>query len=352
MYRSLKHVAASAIFAGACLMDMTGARAGALQALLPTAVAGVTVYASPPAGFDPLAASDADLATYGFPPRPASFGNGRAIRDWQRMMHAARHWTKPELTQTRLVAGPARQPGRDKAGLATTTNWAGVVVRNAVNTYGYGSITSAVGWFNVPEIQQAFGRCDGGWDYLAGWVGIDGSVNSNEVFQAGFEADAYCNGTTSFPYYSAWYEWYPNAMVRVSTPAISPGDVVGVWLIADASVIGRAFIVDGTTGQYGVVRFGAPNGTSLKGNSAEWIEERPGGSVSGDLLTLANFVETWIGDESFTLSGNPNTYNPGTLPAGHVLDLLSMVDSSHATLAYIAAVAGNLTELRTAGSAY
>jgi hypothetical protein len=43
------------------------------------------------------------------------------------------------------------------------------------------------------------------------WVGIDGA-GSNDVLQAGVEADALCYYSYGYPvtstYYSAWFEWY------------------------------------------------------------------------------------------------------------------------------------------------
>ena len=41
---------------------------------------------------------------------------------------------------------------------------------------------------------------------------IEGSA---DVLQAGIEFDAYCSGTTTASYYSAWYEWYPFGEVRI-----------------------------------------------------------------------------------------------------------------------------------------
>ena len=50
----------------------------------------------------------------------------------------------------------------------------------AKNTYIYGA-------FVVPVAQPAFGACNS--VSMSSWVGIDG-FNSNDVFQAGIEADA------------------------------------------------------------------------------------------------------------------------------------------------------------------
>jgi len=49
---------------------------------LPTNLSGITTTTAPPEGFDALRASDADLAYYGFPPRPNDYSGD--YKSWAR----------------------------------------------------------------------------------------------------------------------------------------------------------------------------------------------------------------------------------------------------------------------------
>lgn len=54
------------------------------------------------------------------------------------------------------------------------------------------------------------------------WIGLDG-INTNRVIQAGFDAIKGSDGKVT---YRAFYEWYPNNAVFISTNdfAVSAGD--------------------------------------------------------------------------------------------------------------------------------
>jgi hypothetical protein len=67
----------------------------------------VFTYPQPPQGFDPLSASDAELAKYGFPPRPDR-RNAPALYDqWRRMVSVPRAG-KP-ITRSTKVYNDAAQ---------------------------------------------------------------------------------------------------------------------------------------------------------------------------------------------------------------------------------------------------
>src|SRR5271156_1707934 len=78
---------------------------------VPTSVAGVRAYVEPPKGFSPLTASDVELATYGFPPRPDKQADPDRYRWWERAMG---------LTKTRwngeLEPVPLSSNGRNERG--------------------------------------------------------------------------------------------------------------------------------------------------------------------------------------------------------------------------------------------
>jgi hypothetical protein len=74
-----------------------------------TNLPGATTIAAPPAGFDPLSASDEDLQYYGFPPRPNQNTNAEAYAVWERAIKASQTRVTPILEQTNIFHGPAKQ---------------------------------------------------------------------------------------------------------------------------------------------------------------------------------------------------------------------------------------------------
>ena len=178
----------------------------------PTNLPGITTTAAPPAGFDPLRASDADLAYYGFPPRPNDYTGD--YKSWAEAMAASQERIVPVLEQTNIYHGPATKGPSPAANEAASYNWSGAVHTNSAKSYGKSSYYYAYSDITVPTAKQASGACTGGWDYGSGWVGIDG-WSSKDVLQDGIEFDAYCKGKTKATFYSAWFEWYPFSEVRI-----------------------------------------------------------------------------------------------------------------------------------------
>jgi hypothetical protein len=325
--------------------------AGAAQQLkpneLPTNVSGVTTIAAPPAGFNPLNASDQDLEYYGFPPRPNEIAAPKAFASWQKAMTASKIRIAPTLEVTKNFAGPAKMKagaGTPATGTAASSyNWSGYVNTNGVTKYGSTSFYYIIGEYVVPIARQAYSKCDGTWDYTVTWVGIDG-WGSGDVLQAGNEADAYCNGTTKSAYYSAWYEWYPYGWTRITSLPIVPGDDLFVEVWSTSSTAGHAYLVNYNTDQYVIVNFSAPPNTQLVGNSAEWIVERPG--VNGGLATLANYISDYFSD-AYAYNFGYSAVDPGSAGSFPV----TMLDNNGYAISYPTLLGTNATWMQDEGSA-
>ena len=275
---------------------------------IPTNLPGVTSAPAPPSGFSPLAASDSELATDGFPPRPDRKVSPGAYAAWAKAMQAAKERVFPVLELTNHFNGPHVAAGPILNNTGYSYNWSAVVDTTTAHNYGSTSFTSVEGFWVIPIAQQAFGACTGGWDYESSWVGIDGYA-SKDVLQAGTESDAYCNGGTKSTYYSAWYEWYPLGEVRISSLPVSAGDTMVIWVGSNSSTSGTAFVENMNTDQYVSINFSAPAGTQLVGNSAEWVVERPG--VNGGLATLTNYIsDVFVNGYANTAAGTE--YGPGS----------------------------------------
>jgi hypothetical protein len=265
---------------------------------------GATRFDAPPAGFDPITASDQDLQYHGFPPRPNQNTEPKAYATWVTAMQHSKSRIMPTLEQTAIFHGPVQQAKSSAvnsaavaknatlaslpSNAANSYNWSGYVDFSGATAYGSTSYYYLVNHFVVPVAQQAFGACTGGWDWGSAWNGIDG-WGSPDVLQAGIEFDAYCSGGFRSSYYSAWYEWYPYGEVRIGGFPIVPGDDMFVEVWHTSPTQGYAYLVNYNTNQYtGSIGFTAPAGTTLRGNSAEWVVERP--SVGGSLTTLTNYI--------------------------------------------------------------
>jgi hypothetical protein len=315
-----------------------------------TNIKGVTTFAPPPAGFSPINASDADLQLYGFPPRPNKGSDADAYAGWERAMTAFKTRVTPTLEQTAIFHGPARGKGKNGKpalgadGAYESYNWSGYANTGGAAGYTANSFYYLYANYIVPPAQQAFGACTGGWDYSSSWVGLDGFDN-DDVMQAGFEADAYCSGGTKSTYYSFWYEWYPFSEVRISSLAISPGQEVEVEVWTVSKTQAYAYIEDYQDGSSTTIGFTAPSGTTLSGDSAEWIVERP--DVGGSLATLTNYIADpfW---HTYAYTFNGILYQI----SGVTADSIVMLDNSSNPISHPYQIGGSSFVALTEGSAY
>lgn len=280
------------------------------------------VYDQPPAGFNPLTASDVELEQYGFPPRPPQSDSAHYAA-WKRAASASR--ITPQLIPTNVYNGPAKNvkigpgiPGVHNGTVfsANSQNWSGYVLDGANGSFTKNNSEMSEQWY-VPHPTQAPipPTCNGTWDYSFEWVGFDGWTSS-DVLQAGTEADANCTSTL----YSFWYEWYPLAETRISF-AISAGDdvEVEVWYTT-TSPYGHAQFFNASTAKATSVAFNPPSGTTYVGNSAEWVLERP--TVSGALSDLANVNDVFL--DGYAYDGT-TYYYPGSNPTNLNTYRVSMI---------------------------
>jgi len=294
-----------------------------------TSVAGVRTFNPPPAGFNAVAASDEDLATYGFPPRPNQQNNPAEYARWAKAMAAAKIRWNGELKPTGLYSGPARAAKPAAAASATSAtsavyyyNWSGFINTNSLTAYNpntsFSYITSE---FNVPAVSQAVNACDGGWDWEVSWNGIDGSKNQNALLQGGSASGALCSGSTKATSYYAWVEWYP-AYPMLSAFNINPGDdmYVATWITSPTQ--GYVFVIDMTKSLSYTAALTPNGGAGLIGNSAEYVVERPCCRGAND-FPLPNYVwDFWANSSAYTFAGQAKGttgFYPGSTAASNWL---------------------------------
>lgn len=291
---------------------------------------------NPPAHFDALAANAAELARYGFPPRPPFKTAPDAYAFWVKLVTLPVRRVVAKLEPTNIHSGPVAIVAEAPPGHGTTQAIGG----NSAASVGYfvadadnpfrAPNTTVYGSFVVPLAQQAFGACTGDWDYSLIWVGID---DKTDVLQGGVEADALCSGGTSQSFYSAWYEWYPFDLVQMSTPVLAPGDLVYTYVWNTNRTTGNFYIADETQGTVSSVTFNAPPGTQLNGDGVEWVIERP--TVNHVVAPLTNYIDVpWYGAMAVAPKRRHPQYSPGYAPTGRIFDTTMFVDGEPISRAY------------------
>lgn len=294
-----------------------------------TDISGVEAYLQPPENFDPERASNADLHEHGFPSRPDREKDRASYMLWKRLTSAKRTRIVPKLSQTCIRHGPAsilseRQvtPGTIAA---QSNNWSGFAIVAPPNTFNTGaSHLSAV--FTCP---QATGVAMGAGEYHSSqWIGLDG-YGSNDVLQCGTCADLVNPGGVSVNY--AWFEWFPNYEIKIDNLPVSFFDRINAAVyIIDPSGHGpvqyHISLENERTLKSVDLRLYPPNGTSLIGDTAEWIIERPG--VNGQLSLLSRYID---GDAPWQpciaiAPGHGGCY-PGYTPVGTIYDI-TMIENS------------------------
>ncbi len=145
-------------------------------------------------------------------------------------------------------------------------------------------------------------------NYSSFWVGIDGD-GSDDVFQAGVECEVDKSGKRKiYP----WWEWYPEAEVRIDNFPASIDDILSCLLTVTSNTSGIVLLTNITHDTAMSFRITAPSGSLLEGNCAEWVAERP--SVNDNLTKIVDFGTMSFSDcYAFTQLGITGIINKVTL---------------------------------------
>jgi hypothetical protein len=154
-----------------------------------------------------------------------------------------------------------------------------------VNAPAGTTFQSVTAVWNIPQVFSS--ADDGGSYYASYWIGIDGS-GSPDVFQAGIQSESSgYSGALRTQY--AWWEWYPEISVLITNFPVSPGQSILCLLTATSNIAGNVLLINQATGLSITFVVTPPSNTSLVGNCAEWIVERP--KLGGVFSTLADYGE-------------------------------------------------------------
>ena len=310
----------------------------------------VYAFPAPPSDFDAVQATDEERARYGLPRRPNPLAkNPVAYQTWLRAMRAARSYVAPQVLATHRRHVQALDVRTSTtAGTFNSQNWAGQAILSSNASYGPNAYTEVLAQWVVSAVQQPPGTCTT-TDLSAIWIGIDGIGGSPDVLQAGTEADANCTSQVYYP----WFEWYPAYGYEITNYPVGPGAPLLVVVQATSATTATVIFVNIESRQYTVAGVTAPAGTTLRGNSVEWIVERPATGSATTLGTLADFGMAMVTSEVAFLSDQlgTSTYDvPGAPGGGRTGYNVTMVDSAGNNLAYPRPDGTSAQEIDAAGT--
>ena len=308
---------------------------------VPTNIAGIRTYAEPPKGFNPVTATDVELATYGFPPRPDKQADPDRYKSWEQVVALAKiRWNgelKPvpgtEHVTIPAMSSPLPEAVHPETGpqSQSNVNAAGVILTNKLTKWNdKTSFYVASSVMSVSRAQLPFDFTTCTYDYKEfSFAGIDSSsildgttYTLTPGLQGGVYGDVPCGGgTAGTPFYFAEFGWgYPLSRGF----AINAGDVFWAYVEAyggssDASV----YLEDLTTNMYATYSVPTPG---IIGHNAGWLVFRPCCTAASNPFPLANTAEVFF-DEASALNGNNIVFFPGS-QASSTLILTMMGDGS------------------------
>lgn len=257
---------------------------------------GVTTLYSPPAGFDPVTATPAQLTEYGFPTPPAS-GGIETLEDWQAEVSQL---TESTSNPPFLAEGNA---SADAAGSGTSSDWSGYKAQPA----GGGISFSSASWVE-PTYQPS--ACDNNSAVI--WTGIGGWMTDPDLGQDG-SAHGEGNDNPGGANHQMWEEALPQQKTLQPLPVTgSAGDEMYTNVSWDSGSY-TGTVGDITTNKYK----NWSHAGSFSGISGEAIVERP--KYSNGLRSLSNFATmhfTNASENSKTLNNYPNPTALTMLDAG------------------------------------
>jgi hypothetical protein len=305
----------------------------ASAATVPTNIPGIYAYSEPPKGFNALMATDLELATYGFPPRPDKQGEPDRYALWERVMKAVKIRWKGDLkalppgTRGRIAVGSPAVVHPETSGprQISTNSASGVVLTNKLTAWnGKTSFSDITTEFTVPKAQFPFDNPSCTEDYTElSYVGIDGFVFDSGIgdsfaplAQAGVYSDVPCSGG---PFYYAMLAWRDSIS---GVFPVNPGDdvLVEMSVVGGPNGSGSVFLFDFTSGTSGSYNISTPG---LVGNSADWIVERLCCTSSDELFPLAN-TSAIAFNEASAETGNLKAFYPGSQAT--TTEILTMTD--------------------------
>lgn len=266
----------------------------------------VHTYPAPPRGFDPLSATNVQLAEYGLPERPDAPKESARFRFWEEMLKPPTDFVVPDfasverrqLAFARHGSDPKRRASilaRGSAGhLGDSRNWSGACIIPArPNRFFYVAGAWCVPEPTIPRVAPNDADPVDPEYRCSTWIGIGGHRPYNTLPQIGTSQHiSLVNGTLTTDL-GAWWQWWvrdrPEHHVPYPIPiTVEVGDRILAELTVEAPAPGDVHfrIKNQRTGEFATFKVIAPANIVALGATAEWIHERPTKFDSRDMYPM------------------------------------------------------------------
>lgn len=239
----------------------------------------------PPPGFSPLAASQAELKTLGFPIRPDATHQPAEYALWQQLFATSLQFEAFDIDVLPVFGTGSRRVFAQLQRRQTSSNWSGAYITPRDGTV----FTSIWGKFQVPTPNETSPGAPGGKYRSSTWIGFDGQrryyTSTLPQFGTAQNIDTPTAGLNRS--YFAWWQWwvredddqaYP---ITLTSPVIHAGDLIMCYMQVSDDRSGVSFVIRNLTTSR-VVQFVQRAPLTAKGQpfkvpgaTAEWVMERP-----------------------------------------------------------------------------
>jgi hypothetical protein len=309
-----------------------------------------TNFFDPPAAFDPLKASAAELLKYGFSLEPDPAIAPERHASWMRLFSQKLNFVAADFALPPLPE--FQRPGRRKQAVVNrqphemSLNWCGAYV-TAKDARTFTEIHAD---WKVPRpdppIQPGSGVALDG-DYRSStWIGFDGQrryLNSSLPQIGTAQEVVVVNGQPRRKIY-AWVQWWVSdhrsVPVVLSSLPISAGDLVTCSMVVMNRTTVRFYIKNQSTG-YFVAPFeqsaplfhppdgGEPVQLEVSGATAQWIVERPAALTPGHALFELPDYGTVTFSNCYAVSSSHGTERPEGLNGATLINMRATREHPH-----------------------
>ena len=260
-------------------------------------------YPEPGSGFDPMTASNAELASFGLPERPSAATAPEYYQFWQEMLRPPNTFVAPVFpTVEELIEGMGKHPLAERAFHArmasqfhhcrSSRNWSGAYITPMPRPNRFMQVVGAwtVPGLEVPRVPPS-GTDRNNEEYQSStWIGVGGQRSYNTLPQIGtHQLLTVRNGQVTASFEAWWQWWIKNRPVHhISIPIknfeVRVDDEILASLTVEAPWPGevRFNIKNRRTGTLVTFKAQSPADIPRLGSTAEWIHERrtkPSGDV-------------------------------------------------------------------------
>ena len=182
----------------------------------------------PPAGFDPMTASDADLETFGFPSRPQPALQPAEFAFWQQMFASPLEFEPFDFDILPLFTAEGRNWVSSLPRRQSSFNWSGAYI-----TPRDGMVFRTMwGKWQVPTPTLPAGGVAADKYRSSAWIGFDGQRRYYRSTLPQFGTSQIIDEATGVAKFGAWWQWWVRGVagqaypIVLTSPGIHAGDLI------------------------------------------------------------------------------------------------------------------------------